>query len=609
MKRVLTFAFAFAAAFCGIAAEPVATEIGDMRDTDKVMKFSDVVQFVQDYVGENASDGTANILISEKADTYRNGSSGQLGSGYAHTAITGDGRKRYAAYAPSVNVRLRIVSTSDYNPLLQHFANDGDDVVLGPSDLIGEVTSISSYVSDCGKGEGGYDSIRVMFTPKGTETIPISVTVSKNILQSDVTMYDSSTTQYDYITIGNIYIYSFYANGLGDYEYYCEWYEDGYGYHYEYCSFSVEVESFGETDYVMTAFGDGGQFITNKDADTARSEKVLRTGKAGERGTGYGYKIYDFTSDVRMWELKVPRLDLAAFPSISTAISTTQVNTNAYGFISGNRGSFVYHYPMQHFLNPNNVQFKAYKYATETADAYSTDGCKKVEYDVGIIPLDANRIENGEFAFNLKFHNSVGTSYGYSRNAEFVDSDKYVMTMMTNSLNTTSSGSAKNIVSFYKTMPNLTFTVTNSVTKTIGSKSLTFKNIATIRNIGLRYSTYSGGTPYQTPPVFVNGRNTIVSIGYIADYETDCYYYDANNVAQLAPYRIRGATVVNVPLTFTAYPSTLETVRVLADRIVTDKNNGMYWDEDLGVTWELKVRNGAFYGTILGTKDYRKEDY
>ena len=596
MKRF----FVIASAFCSFLSHAGTAQLGNLRDTDEVVT-NVVVDVTKGYV-----DGK-DFIVSPLADTYRNGASGQLGTGYAHSAMTGDGKKMYAAYAPCVNCKVRLVSTSDENPLIEYFA-EGGTLEFDSSEMKRTVTSISEYVDDCGKGDVGYNSVRVSLAPNNE--IPIAVEVSKNILQNGVSLYSADTTNYDSISLGSIYIYSFYNNGGGDFEYYAEWYDSDIGdYVSAYCSFSVEVEGYGENEYVMTVFGSGGQLLTSSDVDTARSQKILRTGKRGELGTGYGYKIYDFTSDVREWELKVPRLDVPNVPTFSINSYSLTVSTNGYGYIEGNKYSNVYYYRPSNFLNPNLPQFKSYKYVDKTYETYSADGCKKVDYNVGIFPLDTDRVPHGGFMFNLKFHNSVGTSYGYYADAEYVPSDIYIDKVVTNSFSTGSYGSSGKGVYVYKCIPNVSYTLTNTYTQTLSSKTMTFTVISKISDIGIRYARVSGTQDTYVPPITVNNRNTYVVIGYNVEWETTAYYYDANSVAQYAPYGVKFKETCYTPLTFTAYPSTLETVRTQASRIITDINNNMIYDEELGVTWEIKVKNGSFYGTILGTKDYRKEDY
>lgn len=110
----------------------------------------------------------------------------------------------------------------------------------------------------------------------------------------------------------------------------------------------------------------------------------LRTGRAGEYGTGWGYKKYDFATDIRSWDLNVPGMTVSCNGS-SSKTSRTLVNT-AHSEQTMDVG--CYNTPLA--LSESFIMGAS---LVETADTYGDDGCAQAAWRVWLFPAETNQID------------------------------------------------------------------------------------------------------------------------------------------------------------------------------------------------------------------------
>ena len=134
------------------------------------------------------------------------------------------------------------------------------------------------------------------------------------------------------------------------------------------------------------------------------SAKVLglRTGLEGEYGSGWGYKVYDFASDRRGWELNVPGL-VASVPKRTNVFSCTYTNTHSGATHSG----YAYTSPVS-----SSDGFLFGVELVETKDAYSTNACAQAAWWVWAFPAVSN--QSDLCAISLSATNRVETGVLYA---------------------------------------------------------------------------------------------------------------------------------------------------------------------------------------------------
>lgn len=350
-------------------------------------------------VATEAQMGAKSYVVSARADHYRTGKAGELGTGWAHTAVCGDGSRRFAALAPKIAGTLRFTGEGAEDTFCRVFGTAFD-----LDDCAAEVTDIRDWTET---GFTGYNAVTVRYALPGG--CPLTATVSKNALAGGVATLDAlggdSWCDVQDADGNWHYFYNIVASGDG------VTYTDGdTGYTH---SFNVALEETGGDAVEMTVFGDGGAYLLDGDLDQVR-KLGTRTGKAGERGTGWGYKVYDFATDRRTWEVHAPRLD--ATPVASSA--------QRYMIIGGDYGyRYVWLCPFTYAEN-----FSASKEVVRTEGAWGEDGCEAVVWRVGMFPLDPAR-PDGECLFAFEATNRVGTATGWDGLALVSAFDGYATTV------------------------------------------------------------------------------------------------------------------------------------------------------------------------------------
>ena len=568
------------------------------------------------------------FVISTEDEYYRTGASGELGTGWAYYAISGDGHRRFAAYAPKVSGAIMLIPLNDDDPICETF---GTNFSMSASSRT--VTSILDYTET---GFRGYNSVTFRFAP--IADIPLTVVVSKNATTGTASINSVNLPYSFYDTVHEQYYYDVSVDGT-DVTYSYELYDTAQGaWTTGYGSFRVAIDETGGDDIEMTVFGDKGAYMLAAEVDTARSQLVQRTGKRGELGTGPGYKIYDFTSDVRSWELTVPRLDAnrgystlrcgEAFAPVAPgpyghgrlSIGDTRITTFNSADYPGIAGDGYYIFPSVYADPLSLIQTDQVVERVVRTEGTLSSKCKSAIREIAYFPIDLNRKEWGPGVFNLSSSNECGTAYGWGS----LSLDTNRLEVIRNSFN--------NVIAYG--LPGFTLCFTNIAPPLA---STTWGNSAS--NPYYDIYTHSGNTSpitnvytlsnFKLLSVDVYGNFTPTvnnqTISFNITYDVVCHggawymtsspsssqsgrtYYISDTLARF-DNQVYTYTVPRT-LSLVAYASTWETLTTQGERLITDKNQHLFWDEAMKVTWEITVTNGCFFSEIIGDKDYRKEDY
>lgn len=285
-------------------------------------------------------------------------------------ALTADGRLVNYGKAPKIAGNFTVSRNMDesYSELPNGFFPtlayvNSDQLVDG----VDWSSTVTPSVSD---GNGGFynSTAQVSWsnTEYGNSILPLSATIEKVVSSfgTQTTLYLNSYG-YTYYTIyvpdlgeGELSVYDTSIDGnkvtmnwsFYDYEY--------WNYYSGTDVFELNFNDVGGDGVQAVAFGDRGHFATMdeigeivsdeverrmNDVDSVRSRKMLRTGRPMEYGDGWGYIRYDFTTDNRWWEIKVPNITAnitaSTYPYNSSTIQKPYVADRVFLRSSGTNGT------------------------------------------------------------------------------------------------------------------------------------------------------------------------------------------------------------------------------------------------------------------------------
>lgn len=515
-------------------------------------------------------------VISETA-TYHYTGDGRIPAGDYYKATTGDGHVRYAAQVPMPKGRI-VMSGDDDDPVLQYFGS-----VFRISSIATRISSCSSMI-DVGK----YQVADLTFAPD--IMLGLQCTFHVNLLNpvpelTGITMQPTS----GYIAFTDDRgvqhsIYSMLESGPMSYTYYDESYDPNEGWWNEsQRTITVSFERDGDTDFGFAVFG-GSPIATLEQIDAARSKLIERTGRPGELGSGWGYKIYDFTNDERYWEIQAPRVN-ASF-SMPTRYTPTSYSPTPWRVGQSNQAHFgiqnppdsadtTIRYLYDYYSNDLYCmpQAMCIKEIVSTSNKYSTAGCQFADYRFGVFPVDLGRTDstaNGRFVITLDAHD-IGIS---------VPGRPYLW------------GS----LDVHDVLQGVELSFTTNVTYTSSTETIPSTEITII------YKDFSVGA------ISTSGYTKTVPINFKAEFRQPAIYKSTSGAYKLTEDQISVTFNRTLSLKLTT-ASSLETTRSHADRIINDTNQHYYWDPAMRCTWEIAVTNGMFYSRKVSNDDYRREDH
>lgn len=514
-------------------------------------------------------------VISETA-TYHYDGNGRIPAGDYYKATTGDGHVRYAAQVPMPKGRI-VMTGDDDDPVLQYFGS-----VFRISSIATRISAASSMI-DVGK----YQVADLTFAPD--VMLGLQCTFHVNILNptpelTGVSMQPSA----GYIEFTDDRrvqhtIYSMRQSGPSSYTYTDDTYDPNQGWWNEAeHTISVSFERDGDTAFGFAVFG-GSPIATVEQIDMARSKLTERTGKADELGTGWGYKVYDFTNDERYWKLKTPRLNASLSAPYNPNISLInqafgeqlpRPGDSIFGYAYGIR---PYYLAGQKILSGGiplaNYQIR--KDIVSTRDKYGSDACRYVDYQIGVLAADTNRTDstaNGRYAIAL---NATDIGIGLA-DKRYLWGDVSPADQHTH---------------------DYSFTLSTNFNYT----SATYGSIPV--HVDITYKDFNIASIVQT------NYTVTVNVSYKIDYVSDVFYASTDGCYKKIPDAYATGGTNGIFSVYLTTSNSLEENTIHANRIITDVNQHLIWDPGLKCTWQIGVTNGMFYTEKVSNLDYRREEY
>ena len=544
---------------------------------------------------------TPHKYVLSQAPSYYYSGSASIPAGYYYRAVTGNGYFRYAARTPVPKGNL-VLTGSPSDPIISKF---GSNFTVDPNGMT--ISSVSSYESD-----GLYNIADMVYTPDSSlgltgtfhcnilnpasELTAISFSPASGVLSfttDDGVQHTCSITSIS--STSCTYSDSYYNPASGT------WNTASY-------SLTVSFVPTAATDWGFGVFN-GSPLITTENIDTARSRLIERTGLPSQLGTGWGYKVYDFTSDNRYWQLNVPKLTVT-MPSRPTYYNTPRQWANAGTFAnvgvsvpSDAMSEYFYRVTSQtdRYL-PTSVYQVFSKHIVSTEEKYSSDGCKTVNYKIGFFPRNPAADTFDTFDDFCLVVNATNITIGSS-------SQPYLWGGVSFENYTARDNSGLYIdgaVSVWESdLEALTRTYStyygfSTYTWITGDSNQLTNDIASVRQV-YTYSKFR-------PSVSISGNTATITVEYDETWSREGIYLATGEVFKVHPEMV--TTTTGKTLTFVLRTnSSLDTVQEPSERVITDYNQHFIYDEGLGCTWELCVSNGVFFTRRASASDYRRKEY
>lgn len=530
--------------------------------------------------------------------SYQYSGGGSIPNGNYYKAVTGEGLALYAAKVPFPKGRIVLTGDLADDPIVEHFGG-----ALEITDITTVVSALGGYESD-----GTYSVADLVCTPSAL--LNLAVVLHTNILNPLPEITGSTMTWTDShlaITTSDGVQHSLYfptkANAT-TYTYTDNAYDPSIGETTTSTrTLTISYASDVAMDYGVAFFGPT-EFATIDQIDTARSRLMERTGRPNELGTGWGYKIYDFKSDERRWELQVPRLT-----PLLTGLSELRVVRGSYysGALpddgisySGRICVFQGWGPTVHnaYIGLTPAVGTIVKELIATSNKYSTAGSQYADWSIGILPRKDNPETSGDCGIIFSVTNIAigissrpylwgGISLDYRISVDplrhcILDRDGHELqySFTTNVL-------SESMVDDYNTIIYQGVTYTNT---------LPSKLFITCNNFRVASITYN----QYTATINLNYDTTVVQP--VIYFKNNCTFGYAEGINHTRTYGNSLQVVLHTA-------QNLETYTAHANRVITDYNQHMIYDPGLKCTWEIACTNGVFFTRKVSRDDYRKVEF
>ena len=307
--------------------------------------------------------------------------------------------------------------------------------------------------------------------------------------------------------------------------------------------------------------------------DIIKAVKKERKDARGDFGTGWGYMLYNWTSDVRAWRLFVPQLSVSKATSAYTVGTGNDpykffIITNAQGYAKSARMSpYLEHPLLTDVYTLGNTRANLLR----TDGKQGTNGCASVDYEIGLIEM-RSATAPAENDVPLMF-NVTARGIPYS-------------------------GSSFNVTSEIAGGPNQSFTITKTGACRIASGT------------NLVYSTLMDDAPLVHWTAVYRLGNFRVASQQSGGTVTATLTYDSAVTVTFTDDALLGGSQVcgftdspTVSLTMTHTPNQLVQVLVPRARVADTISSHYYYDKGLGVTWSIDVTNGCFFTEIVSNEN------
>lgn len=511
-------------------------------------------------------------------DFLRSYRDGECGYGYSYSVSCADGLRRFGATAQKFDLSLSLSSSQGSDdPIIRRFG---------------------SYFSGSGQISADYPYVSTPEYADQYSDVPLGACsyYSRNCTVNGLPPFYVQL-EYNYYSP---YVLSFYYGGIVSgkegyslyfsddggrthncYSFYAEFGTDQYGTPrlrvtylddwWDYYSSGVDNRTFdvyvnatpvsGAQEFIV--FGSAGKLATSDEVtgmigsyiqnhDISKRMLAERNGGEYELGTGWGYKLYDWTSDKRSWLIKVPRLAIA---SASTGNRNSLSSLPAPSDITSWCGS-----NSQYPSNPMRDVGLAYSAdnirVMGTSGFHDPDCVERANIEVSAwdMPIPGTPGSRGDSAVRIRISNltyGVQEFASVTEVAEWLTDKTYVCT----------------------------------VSLPVYSYSSSRSNVYTC--VCSNFRAVDSAVQYDVNAHVRHYRNGSLS------FEGDFQYSPTFGLSVT-----RSASVVN---------QFMEVVTPV-EKVATVRSSKYFWDPELKCTYEIALTNGCFYGKKVSDRNLTEED-
>lgn len=331
------------------------------------------------------------------------------------------------------------------------------------------------------------------------------------------------------------------------------------------------VDRFARQSAVATVRSEVASLRTWLDGET----KVMRTGREGQYGHGWGYLRHSPVEEVRYWRIRAPAW--GGYTGMATNNMTATAEYWRARDDAARVAGFTYPYPV---LLANPLSFHGRwgmrRTLRETRGLNGGDAVAMADWDVGVFLASTNGGGRCVANYAVRQTSASPAAFEVTPNAsgmvpwEVEGRDRSVTgTWLRRDLD----------------LP----TVTRTWSIYVGGYSRQFTVAATVRAVLLEPGTVSCG-------------DGTIRLAYwtVADYAVDCAAL--NHHGRLHDVKVRHTVTATC-----ASQSALEDVVVPYYRLVSSVNSDLHYDAAADVTWRIVCSNGCFYSEWHMDGDWRKE--
>jgi len=373
--------------------------------------------------------------------------------------------------------------------------------------------------------------------------------------------------------------------------------------------------------------------------------KVMRTGKDGELGTGWGFIQSRLDDDHRYWRIQVPKITILGLEEYSPSTTRSYINQNGISVYANSALSYTRREiqvragqtttnfytntatwePLQANLLKKYPGWNTYGYALKrTIGAYSIDKVVAASYKLGIMPQSTN---SSVFAVNYDIDASI---IGPNNKQSFLitlDKDK----LLANGFSERTIGDT---LTYYRPIEPIECVVTSIVTVAIHYSSINVTNrfSAVVNGIGIKVpqtnELWNGRSPYITLPIYYDFDFNFVADCHVNPGDGEYYYpgYGStpytNYIHVVENYYTTSQAVEHAMMNQDVrinYPGTINnsdyTFNTYEDRYATyykivttlDPYSHMYYDPIADATYKISLYNGVYLSEKQCDGDWREQ--
>lgn len=307
-----------------------------------------------------------------------------------------------------------------------------------------------------------------------------------------------------------------------------------------------------DTVYALTA-----RYIDEN--DIVKHVLKERTGQKNEFGTGYGYMLYNWNSDIRSWALIVPHL------SASMTTSTTEPSTRQCSVIdsSGNQQTVTIPWESNPLVTGYYSLGTLYCNVSHTDGLFSTNACKVANFDLRAIDMKSGTTSPTWKAINASVSGVTAEAVGYSLSGGWRIDPAQTITMTRTGI-VRISGTDTDYSVVYRMHG---FSISG------GGKTTTASNFIQYEYVVDADVTFTGSA-------IQGGTQTIALQGELPWIKFDTMHSQSELITAIVPF----VKMANID---TAH---------------------YYYDQGLNCTFEVAVSNGCFYSVKVSDGDLTHEE-